>query len=205
MQGAVHFGAVLLASFGVACASTRDVHIDQRKDLAGYRTWNFLAHESGSVYAPDADARALDATLTRLIERCLLERGFERVKGRPDFYVRYVLEVRRQLVSTEETPAVESLSSLHESPSYEFQATASRVEIYETGHLAILVSEPGEQTVIWRGGFEGRLRGELQPQLKDVVASVLGHFPASVAASGAQPARGARNGAEATVQCAPPI
>ncbi len=192
MQGAVQLAAAILASIGVACASTVAVRIDQRKALAGYRTWNFLAQESGSVHAPAADAQALDASLQWLIGRCLLERGFARVTDQPDFTVRYALEVRRQLVSRAETPAASSLSSLHESPSYEVQVTQQRVESYETGHLTILVSDPGDPAVIWRGGFEGRLRGEIDPRLNDAVASVFEHFPASDAISGAQPASGAQ-------------
>ena len=57
MLRAVHFGAAILASFGVACASTVDVRIDQRKDLAGYCTWNFLSLGDGNVHAPLSDAR----------------------------------------------------------------------------------------------------------------------------------------------------
>jgi len=186
MKGAVHFAAVMLASFGVACTSTVDVSIDQQTNLAGYRTWNFLSLGSGNVRAPSSDPRELDARLTGLVERYLLERGFARVTGRPDFFVSYFLEVRRQAVIVTETPATEFLSSLDHSPSYEIQATESRVEIYEIGHLAILVSDPDEQRVVWRGGFEGRFRGEISPHLEDAVSSLLEHLPAPAAEHGAR-------------------
>jgi len=186
MKGAVRFGAVMLASFGVACTSTVDVSIDQQTNLADYRTWNFLSLGSGNVRAPSSDPRELDARLTGLVERYLLERGFARVTGRPDFFVSYFLEVRRQAVIVTETPATEFLSSLDHSPSYEIQATESRVEIYEIGHLAILVSDPDEQRVVWRGGFEGRFRGEISPHLEDAVSSLLEHLPAPAAEHGAR-------------------
>ena len=124
--------------------------------------------------------------------------------ARPDFHVSYFLEVRRQLVSREETPATQSLSSLHDSPSYEVQSSERRVDVHETGHLTILVSDSGEQTVIWRGGFEGRLRGETFRQLTDAVASVFGHFPASDAGNAEGAARGAPGRAESTGESTPP-
>jgi hypothetical protein len=184
MQGAVHFAAVLLAAFGLACASRVDVRIDQRKDLAGLRTWNFLTSRSGNVRAPDGDRLVLDAALTRLVERCLESRGFERVTQRPDFYVSYFLEVQRQVVVTAETPAMESLFSMNDSPSYEIQTTRRRVEIHEQGRLTIFVTDSDAQAVVWRGGFEGRYLGALSPHLASAVANLLGQLSEPVAAGG---------------------
>jgi hypothetical protein len=161
--------------------------IDQRKDFAGYCTWNFLSLGSGNVHAPLADTRELNAKLTRLVERGLLERGFARVTGRPDFFVTYFLEVRHQYVVLTETPAVEHLSSLHHSTSYDVQATERRVERYEIGDLTILVSDPDEQKVVWRGEFEGRFRGELSPHLNDAVSSLFDRLQSPAAASGCAP------------------
>jgi hypothetical protein len=177
VQGAVHFVALILASFGVACASTVDVEIEQRADLAGYCTWNFLTLPDGNVHAPLNDSYEIDVTLNRLVESGLLERGFVRVMDRPDFFVSYFLDVRRQLAVVTETPAMESLPSLDHTPSYEIQVTNSRIERYEIGQLTILVSDPFAQTVVWRGGFAGRFRGALFPHLGDAVASLLTRLP----------------------------
>ncbi len=184
MHGAVHFAAVTLAAFGLACASRVDVRIDQRKDLAGFRTWNFLTSHSANVRAPDGDRLVLDAALTRLVERCLEERGFERVTERPDFYVSYFLEVWRQVVVTAETPAMESLFSMNDSASYEIQTTRRRVEIHEQGRLTIFFTDSDAQAVAWRGGFEGRFLGALSPHLPSAVANLLGQLPEPVAAGG---------------------
>ena len=182
MSGAARLGAAILASFGVACASPVDVRVEQRKDLAGFCTWNFLALWDGSVRAPLNDARALDSTVMRHIEKNLLERGFVRVMGRPDFYVTFRLEVTRQFVITTETPAVEHLPSLHRETSYDIQVTERRVEAFEIGDLAILVSDPDEEGVVWRGDLEGRYRGEIAPHLGEAVAKILARFPVQVSA-----------------------
>jgi hypothetical protein len=191
MLGAVHFGAAILASFGVACASTVDVQIDQRKDFAGYCTWNFLSLGSGNVRGPISDTRQFDAKLGRLVERGLLGRGFARATDRPDFYVTYALAVRRQLVIVSETPAMEYLPSLHHTGSWEIQATERRAETYETGHLRIFVSDPHDQRVVWRGKFEGRFRDAISNHLEGAVSSLLERLPAPAAASGAAPVEAA--------------
>jgi hypothetical protein len=186
MQGSVRLGAAILAAFSLACASSVDVSIDQRKDLTGFRTWNFLTHRSGNVRAPDGNRIDLDVTLTRLVERCLAARGFERVTSQPDFYVSYFLEVRREVVVMAETPAMQTLDSLNDSASYEIQATERRVEIHELGHLSIFVTDAEEQAVVWRGGFEGRYLGAISPHLESAVASLLRHLPASAVPVGAR-------------------
>ena len=188
MRGRARFGAAILAAaIGAACAPGMNLRIDQQGDLAGYRTWSFLPLRGGSVRASASDARALDATLTRLVERCLQERGFAQVNDRPDFYVSYVLEVRRQRVVVMETPASDYLYSMNDSPSYEVQATKHRVEIHEMGSLTIFVTDPDERAVLWRGGFAGEFRGAISPYLRSAVPDLLALLPASGASGGAEP------------------
>ena len=201
MQRAVHFAAVLLAAFGVACASRVDVRIDQRKDFAGLRTWDFLTSRSGNVRAPDGDRILLNAAVTRLVERCLEARGFERVTEQPDFYVSYFLEVWRQVVVTAETPAMESLFSMNDSASYEIQTTRRRVEIHEQGRLTIFVTDSGAQAVVWRGGFEGRFLGALSPHLPSAVANLLGQLPEPVVTDGDRLDAEAPASADVSAEC----
>lgn len=187
MPGAIRFAAIVSATFGLACASLVDVNVEQSRDLAGCRTWNFLTLPSGNVRAGRGEARELDVALSGLLENGLRTRGFARVSARPDVFVSYLLQVRRQIVLVSETPAVEQLSSMNSSPSYEIQATEHRVESYEIGNLTVLVSDPDERAVIWRGEYAGRYRGKLAPHLEDAVASLLERFDASAEADAVRP------------------
>ena len=201
MAGAVHFGAAILASFCVACATTVDVNVDQRKDLAGFCTWNFLPLWAGNVRAPLGNEKALNARLTRLLEKGLAERGFTRVTGRPDFYVTFYLNVKRQYVIVSETGAMQTLNGLHSTrtgaESYEIQTTQNRVEVWEIGNLTLLVSDPDEKAVAWRGEFEGRYRRPIRPNLDEAVSTLLGRFSEREPASEAPPGDG---GAAAVAQ-----
>ena len=210
MQRATHLGAAILVSFGLACASPVAVNVDQRRDLAGFCTWNFLPLETGNVRGPYPQTKPLSDWMNRVIERSLLDRGFARVTGRPDFYVTYLLDVHRQLVVVEETPAMQHLASLDQSPSYDIQASVRRIEQYETGNLTLFVSDPDEQTVVWRGEYEGRFNGTVIPHLEEAVTSLLERFAAPAEAGQTPPAGDAPAGelrvsaAPTALRCAPP-
>jgi hypothetical protein len=177
MRGAVQLAAVIFGSLGVACATTVDVAFDERADFSRYRSWDWLPRAARTVDAPVGEMRALDARLARLVERALRARGFERTDGRADFFVSYYFRVQREFVIVNETPAMQQLSSFHDSPSYWIQATKSELHTYERGYLAIVVSGSRQQRLIWRGEFEGRFREDFSPHLEEAVWSLLERFP----------------------------
>jgi hypothetical protein len=177
MRAAVQLAGALLLALGPACASDVAVRVEQRGDLAGVCTWNFLPAGSKFVRTPHADPEALDAWLARQIERGLLERGFARVAEDPDVLVTYALEVRRTVATVTETPAVEHLSSLHNTPSYDIQASEQRTEVREAGRLSILVSDPSAAMVLWHGRIEGRYRGSLAARVEASVDQLLDRLP----------------------------
>lgn len=177
VRSAGRLGALLWASLGIACASPVKVELDERVDLSRYRAWDWLPGTATTVDAPQADARSLEARLLRSVERSLQGHGFERKRGRADFFVSCHLRVVRSVVSVSETPAVQQLSSHHDSPSYEIQATRTEEQLYETVHLAIVVAGARQRRVVWRGDFQERVRNEFSPHLEEAVQSVFEHFP----------------------------
>jgi hypothetical protein len=177
MHVAVRLAAALLLALGPACASDMAVRVEQRADLTGMCTWDFLRAGSKNVRTPHADPEMLDLWLARQIERGLLERGFARVAEDPDVLVTYALEVRRTVTSVTETPAVEHLSSMHNAPSYDIQASEQRTEVREAGRLSILISDPEAAMVLWHARVEGRYRGSLAARVEASVAQLLDRLP----------------------------
>lgn len=177
MRGAI---ALLLGALAVGCTTSVEVSYDESEDFARFRTWNWLPHGNRSIDAPEDDPRALDRTVTRLVESAFEERGFERVDLKPDLLVSYFLRVRRQFVVNTSTPAMQTLSSLHSSPSYAIQTTETEFQVYENGALAIVVAERVGLRVIWDGVLRGRHRDEFSPHLDEAVAQLLEGFPPTI-------------------------
>ncbi len=176
-QRAAHLGAVLLAGLGVACVTSVRVAFDEEEDFSSYRTWNWRPDRARTVDAPLGDAPALDAALARFVESALRDQGFTHSPDAADFFVAIHLRVERELVTVNETGAMQVLSSLHDSPSYWIQATKSELRRYESAQLAIVVTDRHRQRRVWRGEFQGRFPGDFAPHLGDAVSRLLERFP----------------------------
>ena len=177
MKRASHLAAILLAGLGIACSTTVHVAFDEREDFSRYRTWNWQPDRARTVDAPLSDAPALDAALARFVESALRDQGFTHSPDAADFFVAIHLRVERELVTVNETGAMQVLSSLHDSPSYWIQATKSELRRYESAQLTIVVTDRHRQRRVWRGEFEGRFPGDFAPHLGDAVSRLLERFP----------------------------
>jgi hypothetical protein len=189
MEGAaLRIAAVLSLSLGVACSTYPEISFDEREDFSRYRTWDWLPGTARTIDAPAANSVALDHELARFVERALERRGFERVRRRPDLRVGVRLEVRREEVTIYETHAIEQLSSLHSSPSYDVQASVKRRQTYERSRLLVFAIEARQGRVVWEGALAARSRGQLGPHLERTTADLLERFPsAGRASTGAPP------------------
>jgi hypothetical protein len=179
MRGtAIAIVALLSVSLlGVACATSLEISVDESQDFSRYRTWDWLPGAARTIDAPTPHSGGLDRDLARLVERELERRGFERVRREADLRVGAGLKVRSEVVKVFETGAVEQVSSHHESPSYEVQATVERRETHQRSRLAVVAIDARRGKVVWRGTLEERLRGPVSPELKRMVAELLDHFP----------------------------
>lgn len=180
MQGSTRLVRLLIlasAWLGLGCATSVDVGFDERQDFSPYRTWNWLPGAERRVEAPLGDPPALEARLARRVERALSTRGFERSEQDPDLLVSAYLGIQRQLLYVNETGATQSVHSLHSSPSYEIQATRQEIHSYESGYVVIAFTDSRQRTLIWRGEFRGRVRGDFWPHLDRAVSTLLERFP----------------------------
>jgi len=180
---ALRIAVALSVSLGVACSTSPEISFDEREDFSRYRTWDWLPGAARTIDAPAADSVALDLELARLVERALDRRGFERVRRRPDLRVGVRLEVRREEVTIYETHAIEQLSSLHSSPSYEVQAAVKRRQTYERSRLLVFAIEARHGRVVWEGALAARSPGRLGAQLERTIADLLERFPSAGRAS----------------------
>jgi hypothetical protein len=183
MRGAIHraasrLGAIASLGLVTGCATTVDVTFDEREDFSGYRSWDFAPRRLPKVDAPYGDPVALDARLSRSIERELLARGFPRNADRPDFLVSYHLSLRRRAVVLVESAAPYLLSSLTSSASYWIEGEQRKVaQLHEDLRLSIGFSEPDDRRRTWRAVLMRTLVNASVLPLDDAVGGILDRFP----------------------------
>jgi len=167
---------LLLATMGSGCTTGMQVHLDQETDFSQHRTWGWQPREAAPRRARPS---ALDVQLARQIQSALLGRGLYYVDEDPDLLVSVRLVITPEQVTEHTTPAVRGLSSLHDSGSFEIQATETVVHYYERGRLAVEVIDARQQREVWRGEIEGRYREAFRPHLNEVIVRLIGRFPMS--------------------------
>ncbi|MBW2383546.1 MAG: DUF4136 domain-containing protein [Deltaproteobacteria bacterium] len=168
---------LLLASGGSGCATRAHVQIDAETDFSQYRTWGWHPREPTDRRTQPS---ALDVQIARQTQRALLDRGLVYVDAEPDLLVRSSLVITREQVTEYTTPAMQWISSYHDSGSYDVQVTETRIHYYERGRLVTQVSDAHRDRVVWRGEIEARYREAFRPHLDQIVASLLDHFPMAV-------------------------
>ena len=168
--------AFALISFASGCQTPR-LQIETPGDASGYRTWNFIHPARDVIHAPLPVGIDLDPVVAKQVEIGLSDRGFRRMKNDPDLLVYFQLVVREQLVEQNVTGAIQHLPSLNHSPSYDVQATRTELRRYEIVELLVLMFDPRERRLIWRGRFNERYRDEFAPHLGEAVSQLLAHVP----------------------------
>jgi hypothetical protein len=142
-----------------------------------YASWSWLPSEARHVDAPPGLAPRFDRELERLVGEALAERGYQRVEAGADLRIGVLLDVRREVVTVRETGAMQQVSSLHESGSFQVQAAVERQRTYEHSRLVLFAVDPRRGEVVWQGILERRFRGAFAPHIEGVVATLLSRFP----------------------------
>jgi hypothetical protein len=190
MRGpAAALAAAVATSLCIACATSLEVSRDEREDFSRHRTWDWLPGAARTIDAPPPYRVGLDRDLARLVERALGRRGFVRVRHGADLRIGALLNVRRRVVKVLETGAIQQLSSLHEAPSYQVQATVERREVRERCRLVIFAVAAHRGEIVWKGALEERFRGQFGPHLERTVANLVERFPPAGRASEPPPPR----------------
>ncbi len=180
LQSAIRLSvSIVLLSSIVSCATTMSLRAEDPGDVSRFRTWDWLRDDGERVDAPANGDSELELQVARQIEESLGARGFRRAPGSAEILVVFDLTIRREDVEVARTGALQTLHSLHSSPSFEVQATRYEMRHYEIVDLKIVAIDPREQSVVWRGSFAKRYEEARPPQMNDAVAQLLARLPTS--------------------------
>jgi len=173
----------------VGCASSPTISFDPNGAWSRFRTWDWSPTATQTVGTPNPGFVELNREIARLVAHALAERGFARDSRAPDLLVDVRLSLRRVRVISHETGAIEQLSSLHSSPSYQVQTTTKWIETYECPRLVVIATDPRRGLVVWKGALEERFRGQFAPHSASMVETLLKQFPTAGQAENGSPRR----------------
>ncbi len=178
MKGTVHLVALSLACLATACTSTVQLAFEDRRTLSRYSTWDWQPDATPTVEADPIDERALYAQLNRLIDQALRRRGFERARHDADIFLTYHFAHRLRVEVVDVPMAPYFLSSHHGSASYWNEGSTRERRVYREVRLAIVVTQ-GDGRTLWQASLERRAKESSEILLKDIVGSLMEHFPGS--------------------------
>jgi hypothetical protein len=154
-----------------------NLRVEDPGDVARFRTWDWLRDDGKGVDSPADLGSELKRQVARQIEASLRARGFRRAPESAELLVDFDLAIRREVVEVARTGALQTLHSLHSSPSFEVQATRYEMRHYEIADLKIVAIDPRERSVVWRGSFAKHYGEVRSPQLNDAVTQLLARMP----------------------------
>jgi hypothetical protein len=169
----IAIGAIQLTS---GCR-TPELRIEEPGDVSSYRTWDFVRPVRGLIHAPLFRGVDLEPVVAMQVETWLSEQGFRRAPNDPDILVYFQLVVRGQLVKENVTGAMQHVPSHDYTPSFDVQATRTEIRHYEIAEFLILMIDPSERRLVWRGRLTERYQNAFEPHLREAVSQLLAHIP----------------------------
>jgi hypothetical protein len=177
MRSSVQLAAIVVAALCAGCTTFVEVSYDEADDFSQYRTWDWLPRGT-SVDALPGEEEGLESLTGQVVASELEKHGLARDRQRPDLLIGYQLQVQRKIVVVNETGARGFLSShSNTSPSYSYQTTTSRVEVWDHGYLRFMMTDGAQEKMIWRGEIWARRRGDFAGHLAGAVSKLLDRLP----------------------------
>jgi hypothetical protein len=176
----IAWAALAALVLGLGCASQSPIQVayDQRADLSRFRTWDWIEGDAIFVHAP-YDAAGVEARLSALVESALRERGLERAPGSAEVRVAAMLVGVRHVEAYRRARAMQTLYSNHDIGGYEVQGEEEERRTVDRCRLAILLTGPHQEQLIWKGVSEAQHANGCAPHLDEAVADLLAGFPPS--------------------------
>lgn len=183
---------IALAVGGLAgCAGPTPIEVtwDEREDLSRFRTWDWIDGDAVYVHAPFGDDAQMEAQFAALLESALRERGLERAPGSGELRVAGMIVGSRTYQVFRRARAMQTLHSFHDIGGYEVQADDVERRAVDRCRVAIYLTGPRQERMIWQAVSEQRHSDGCARHLDDAVANLLDSFPPrSVAREDSAPA-----------------
>ena len=175
----------LAAWLAVGCATRPPLTVsyDAHTDWSRFRTWDWIEGQAVVVRAPSHDEQQVQAKLTAMLESELRKRGLERTPGDGEVRVAALLVARRSVMALRRATAMQTLSSFHDMGTYEIEADATDLRPLDRLRLAVFVTGPHQEKLIWQGELNGQFLDGFTPHLDDALDSLLADFPPHRAAA----------------------
>lgn len=167
--------ATALAALG--CATPVDVRYDDREDFSRYRTWDWLPGQAIVIEAAFEDERTVEALLARAVAREMEALGLSQAPGRGDVNVGVVFSGVRDVEYFQRHGAVETLTSFHETQTFETQSVTTESRVVDRCHVALYVSGARTRRLLWQASLRERMSGGCRTHLEAAVATLLERFP----------------------------
>lgn len=177
--------AALVACLAAGCATRPPVAVsyDAREDFTRFHTWDWIEGHAVVVRAPAHDQEQVEAKLSALLESALRERGLEHAPGNAEVRVAALLVARRQLAAMRRATALQTVNSYHDTGNFEIQADVTDLRPLDRVRLAIFVTGPRQERLIWQGELNDQFLDGFTPHLDDALATLLADFPPRAAAA----------------------
>jgi len=153
------------------------VRVEALGDMSGYHSWNWLLSDEARVAVQTHGDPGLEWTMASELRDALESRGYRRDRYDPDVLVYFHVGLRRQVEQFHRTRATRHLASLHESASFDIQATDVEHSYYELAEVRVVLVDAESKQVVWRVVMDERYWKSFAPHIPEVVTELAGHIP----------------------------
>jgi hypothetical protein len=178
MRATVPLLSLLLACFGVACAATVNVAVDESADFSDYETWDWLPMTTPVGDGSPSLPPSLIALVAGSIEQGLHAQGLRRSSDRANFFVHYDVAVQRRAARVQQPFATQLVDSYNASASYWVEGTDTVTRMMTDLTLVIRVSEERGRTT-WIGSLEQSVEEGTPVPVESAVEILLTRFAES--------------------------
>ena len=156
-----------------------------RQHLAQALEWNAGRRGEGDDLPIGVDTRigAPRGRCPRRVPERLRKRGLERTPGDGEVRVAALLVARRSVMALRRATAMQTLPSFHEQGNFEIEADVTDLRAVDRLRLAVFVTGPHQEKLIWQGELNDQFLDGFTPHLDDALDSLLADFPPRASAA----------------------